>query len=411
MKVVSDQYDILISGAGPVGAALACALADNGLRIGLTETYAHDATRPPDTRSIVLSHGSCLIFQGLGLWQRMKPFTAPVRSVRVSQQASLGSLRLKATDLNIDALGYVIPAARLSEVIRARISELDDVNLFSPARLDGVRLDSKMLRVGCDQCPGAVLKTRLLVIAEGAQSGLRTQLGFQVAKRPYHQTAITTTLHMAEVHHDDSFHRTTPLGPVALLPGSNNQRAVVMTVAEHQVDAVMSLSDADLIARIQSVFGKALGTVQTVGPRQAWPLVLTQVNEQVRERIVLLGNAAQCLHPIGAQGLNLSLKDMALLAECITDAVKAGSDPGALDLLLQYRLMRKNDQQRTILFTDTAARLFDLNIPLATVCRGLAINALEHVPGLKQAFMRRVLGLSGRWPRLMLKGQATFQAG
>jgi 2-octaprenyl-6-methoxyphenol hydroxylase len=176
--------------------------------------------------------------------------------------------------------------------------------------------------------------------------------------------------------------------------------AVVWTVASEQAESIMALDDADFLVRLQERFGYRLGRLEKVGRRQAWPLRLVQAKESVRARLALVGNAVHTLHPVAGQGFNLGVRDVAVLAEVLVDALQAGEDPGSLRVLNRYGEWRHRDHQNVMVFTDGLARLFTLPLPALGMARSAGMLALDLLPPAKRWLTRMTMGRSGRTPKL-----------
>lgn len=402
--MTATDYDLLIIGGGMVGASLACALAGQGLRIGLVEAAPLTVNDPPgyDDRSIALAEGTRRIFQTLGLWEALAPDATPIRQIHVSERGSPGFAHLDSCEEGVAALGCVAEARLIGKALLAKLPKLPGVELLCPARLETVVIepDAACVTLRFPDERTVALRASLLVAADGAHSPVREQLGIAALRWEYGQQAVIANVTPARPHENVAYERFTPDGPVALLPLSGNRCAVVCTVDDADERAVMALDDAGFIALLQERFGDRLGPFLRVGRRQAWPLFLLKAREQVRSRLALIGNAAHTLHPIAGQGFNLGIRDVAALAEVISDAGRMGEDIGALKALNRYADWRRRDQRQTVLFTDALNRLFAHPLPPLRIARTLGLLAFDLSPPLKRRFARQAMGLDGRLPRL-----------
>jgi 2-octaprenyl-6-methoxyphenol hydroxylase len=398
-----EQYDIVIVGGGMVGASLACALSGRGLRIATVEAV-QPAVRSEagyDDRAIALAYGTKKIFTGLQLWDRLAAEATPIHQIHVSDRGHFGMARMDRAEEGLPAIGYVVPARVIGQVLGEAVARTEGVDSWCPATVttvhrtdDGVQLD-----LSCDGVPVS-LDTRLIVAADGADSLMREQFGIGHIERDYEQTAIVTNITPQLPHNNIAYERFTETGPMALLPMTGQRCAVVWTVASDQAGAVMALDEADFLARLQERFGYRLGRLEKVGRRQAWPLRLVQAKESVRERLALVGNAVHTLHPVAGQGFNLGVRDVAVLAEVLVDAMQAGDDPGSLAVLNRYGEWRRRDHQNVMVFTDGLARLFTLPLPALGVARSAGMLALDLLPPVKRWLTRMTMGRSGRTPKL-----------
>ncbi|MFA7387690.1 MAG: 2-octaprenyl-6-methoxyphenyl hydroxylase [Thiohalobacteraceae bacterium] len=397
------DYDILISGGGLVGASLACALGGRGLRVGMIEAVPFGAVDQPsyDDRAIALAQGTQRVFAGMGLWPALEPRATPIHKIHVSDRGRFGFARLDRDEEGVPALGYVALARDIGATLGERLATLSEVELRCPASVVGVETQPDSVRLRLETPEGEQrLTTRLLVAADGAQSTLRELLQIPTSVWEYGQSAVIANVTPERPHQSIAYERFTDTGPIALLPMSENRCALVWTLRNDQVNAVMSLEDAEFLTRLQERFGNRLGRLQRVGHRVAYSLRLVRARESVRPRVALIGNAAHTLHPIAGQGFNLGLRDVAALAEVLLDAHRAGRDIGDLDVLRQYAAWRQADHRRVIAFTDSVTRMFSNALPPIAWARDIGMLALDMFPPAKRLFARTTMGRAGRLPRL-----------
>lgn len=401
--MTTTDYDLLIVGGGMVGASLACALGDQPLRIAVVEAVASDAPIQPsyDDRAIALAAGTRRIFEGMGLWADLCDGVTPIHRIHVSDRGRFGFARLDCREQGVEALGYVAPAHVLGAGIGARLRELPAVDLICPARVESVQPGPERATVRLSTADGTRdVRARLVVAADGARSAVREQLAISSTCWEYGQTAIVTNI-TAQLDHDHvAFERFTDTGPLAMLPMDGRRCAVVWTVPDAAVDETMRLDDDSFLARLQERFGQRLGRLEQVGRRYSYPLRLIRAREPVRERLALIGNAAHTLHPIAGQGFNLGLRDVAVLAQVLSDALRAGEDIGGSDVLRRYGNWRKADYMRVITFTDGLARIFANPLGPVGLVRDAAMVLLDMAPPAKRALAKLTMGRAGRLPRL-----------
>jgi len=396
--------DVIIAGGGMVGATLACALSGKGLRIVLVEPVRNEQRAEPgyDDRAIALAWGTSRIFAGLGIWESLSLHATPIHRIHVSDRGHPGMVHLDRETEGLPAIGYVVPARALAQVLAEAVSRLDDVTRLCPATVSGYRAGADHVEVQLQEAPGArTLPAELLVAADGAGSMLREQAGITSRRRDYHQVAIVTNITPQLPHDHVAWERFTETGPLALLPMSAGRCAVVWTVTTAQADRIMALSDAAFLARLQERFGSRLGRLQRVGTRQAWPLQLLSAGRAVADRLALVGNAIHTLHPVAGQGFNLGARDVAALAEVLVDAQRAGQDIGAAPVLARYAQWRSRDHRNVTLFTDGLARLYTLTLPGCGLLRSAGMLAFDLLPPAKRMLTRLTMGRSGRTPRLV----------
>jgi len=354
-----------------------------------------------DDCAIAIAYGSQQIFASLGLWPALAPHAGPIRGVHVSEAGRFGATRLRCTDGGVEALGYVVSARALGQVLLAAREHLPDVQWFQPAAVTALVQGPTAVRVDIDrEGTPQVLRGTLVVACDGGQSVVREHLRAPTSGWDYGQRAIATNVTPERGHHGIAYERFTRGGPLALLPMIDERCAVVWTNSSRQAERLLALPDDGFLAALQSQFGARLGRLLRVGRRQSYPLRLVQVRRAVYPRVVLIGNAAHNLHPVAGQGFNLGLRDAAVLAEVILGAVRAGTDLGEPHMLRRYADLRRGDQRATVAITDTLARLFTVPLGPMAAGRGLGLVTLDLLPALKRRLVRRGMGLGGRLARL-----------
>jgi 2-octaprenyl-6-methoxyphenol hydroxylase len=405
------EFDLLIVGGGLVGASLAIALSGQGLRIGLLDAAPLGVDSQPnyDDRGIALAYGSSRIFAGLGIWPALRERAEPIRRIHVSDRGHFGFTRLVAEEEGVEALGYVITAKAIGQVLLAELDERaarGELSLINPARVTDIEPDDDRVRLDI-QHDGERrrLSAGLLVAADGAQSFVRERLGIKTRQWRYDQHAVVANITPSRPHEGVAYERFTEEGPVALLPMSEQRCALVWTLSDARLDEIMGLDDSAFVDAFQGRFGYRLGRFVKVGRRQSYPLSFLRALEASRPRVAVIGNAAHTLHPIAGQGLNLGLRDVAALAEEIAAArgrgvAAAGVDVGAEPVLRAYDHWRRRDQQAVSLATDGLVRLFTNPLGPLRVARNLGMVALDSLPFAKHALARGAMGVAGRLPRL-----------
>lgn len=402
----SPPYDLAIAGGGLVGASLALALAPLGLRIALVEGVAPVAgsgDHPSfDERTTALANGTVRVFQGLGVWRHMEREATPIRRIHVSEQGRFGTARIDAAEQGLKALGYVLPNRVIGAGLWAGLQACPGVELIAPARALGSELagDLRVLTIERNGSEHRVA-ARLVVAADGAKSVVREQAGIAADDWAYGQTAIIATVATQRFHDHVAYERFTPEGPIAVLPLAEGRCGVVWTRHPAEAARLLGLQDQEFVAEFQRAFGFRLGRILKVGVRHGYELGLVRTARHVAERLAVVGNAAQSMHPIAGQGFNLGLRDAASLAEVIVDARSAGeTDPGASDTLAAYAKWREEDQGRIVAFTDGLVRLFGSPLGFARGLRSAGLLAFDAFPPAKAAMARLSVGAAGRVPRL-----------
>ncbi len=392
------RFDVVIVGGGLVGASVALGLADTPLRVALIEP-APPAAAPAtwDERCIALNEASHRILRALGVWPELARTAAPILSTHISEQQRFGVARFSAQEAGLEALGYNIPIRRIGEALWQRVVSRGRCTIITPARLSGIDGGADGVTLHLED--GAQLDARLVVAADGMNSPLRAWLGLAAERRDYGQSAIVTAVRSARPHRGCAYERFTPEGPIALLPkpweAAENLCSLVWTTPTEQVETRLNWSDETFIGHAQETFGERLGRFSTLGQRQAYPLVRVMSERLTAPRVVFVGNAAQSLHPVAAQGFNLGLRDAATLSELL--AAHQG-DAGAAEVLERYAALRSDDRSRVAEFTDRLVRLFSNRVPGLRGLRHLGLLALDLAPPVREAVLWQNLGFGGYTP-------------
>ncbi len=393
--------DIVIAGGGLVGASLALALSGAGRRVLLIEGVAPDSSVQPsfDERTTALGNASRRIFEALGVWDDLAREAAPIRVIHVSEAGRFGSARLRAEEQGVEAFGHVIPNRVIGATLWRALRHAEGVTVRVPARVTAVEIaaDGAALTVTDGGGAEEVVTARLLVAADGAQSVVRAAAGIAAAVEDYDQVAITAAVVADRPNDGTAYERFTASGPVAVLPLRGGGYGTVWACTAARAAQVLELSDAAYLAALQERFGWRIGRLLRAGRRASYPLKLSRAAATVGTRTVLVGNAAQGLHPVAGQGFNLGLRDAALLAEHI---VAAGGDPGVPGLLDGYHRARAADRGGVVRFTDSLVKLFASRLPGVSVLRDLGLVLFDLSPPAKRALARVSLGFGGPTPRL-----------
>ncbi len=396
------EFDLLIAGGGLAGTSIACALDSVGISTAIIESVAMDASSQPsfDDRAIALAWGSRRIFEGIGIWDAIMPTATPIHHIHISEKGRFGQAHLDAEEESVEALGYVALARDIGHALHQRMLE-SKVHRFCPATLIDFKTGNDKV-MATIQAHGntETVTAKLLIAADGKESGIRQALGIESRESAYNQAAIVSNLLPGKPHNNIAYERFTTEGPLALLPMTDNRFGVVLTVPQEQVEEYLALDDAAFIEQVQKRIGFRCGRFHQAGKRASYPLVLMRTEEITAQRVALVGNAAHALHPISGQGFNLGLRDIATLVDVVTDAIKQGEDPGSEAVLQKYAKWRKQDVRSITLATDGLARIFSNPLVGVGTARSAGLVATDLLPGLRHRIARHAMGVLGKQPRL-----------
>lgn len=399
------KYDLVIVGGGMVGASLAVALKNSGLSIAIIEAFAWKGQQQPsfDDRSIALSYGSKKILEAMSVWSEIKDQCQPIKTIHVSDRGYFGATRLYHDEEKVEALGYVIENRVMGEVLQNEIESMPHVEVLMPATVELVNELTEEVQLTVLQGDQTTsICTSLLVAADGAMSKVRDMVGITHRKDEYSQSAVIANVVTEKYHQAVAYERFTDTGPLAFLPmtrGENNEQriSVVWTIKREDQQEIMQLDDAEFMKRLQERFGYRLGRIIKTGKRNVYPLALTESEQLIKDRVVVIGNAAHGLHPVSGQGFNLALRDVALLAEKITE--KGVQIP--VSWLGEYAELRKKDMNRVFRMTDGLVKIFSNKLMPLAHARAAGLMMVDCMPSLRHLLAKQSMGLVGKMSRLM----------
>ena len=389
------RHDVVIVGGGLVGASLAIALEQSGVDVAMVEA-APAGSLPPvfDERNLSFADATVNALTALGVLQRLQTPGAPIRRIHVSRRGDFGRVKLDAARYGRTAFGQIVVASDFGHALETRLSLLPRLTRYRPARfvgLDAADANVRHLRI-VDEHGDRTLAARLLVGADGTRSGVRDALDIDAGQHAYDQTLFVARMRAERAPDGTAYERFGDEGPTALLPRNDGHYGLVHGVADDHADAVAALDDAAFLAHVQRAFGWRVGRLLSIGPRSRHPAISVRATQLIAARGVLVGNAAQTLHPIGAQGFNLGLRDALTLAEIIEEH---RDDPGSDSALAAYARRRREDHARTFAFSDGLARLTANDASMLRPLRSLGLLALEGAPWLQAMLVGGAMGYRG----------------
>ncbi|MHB1896077.1 MAG: FAD-dependent monooxygenase [Metallibacterium sp.] len=392
---------ILIVGGGLVGSSLALALDAADVACTLVEAAPQRTDAPSvEERNLALARATVNGLQAIGVWAHAQAEAQPMRRVLVSRAGDFGSLRLHAHEAGVDSLGHTLPARALGAALQSALRAARQVEHLTSARARALHVDAAAARVEIETAQGVLTRRYALVVgADGSESLVRAALGIDVQRHDYRQSLIVGQVRCARALDGCAYERLGDDGPVALLPLAGERAGLVLGVAAEACEAVLALDEAAYLAYAQQRLGWRAGRLLHAARRQAWSIRRSVATALVATRAVLVGNAAQTVHPIGAQGFNLGLRDALTLAELLA----TGGDPGDAARLAAYAARRAPDRDGVLRFTHALATLGCLQQPALGPLRSLGLFAGQVLPPLHQRLLRHGMGWRGQPPHAVLE--------
>ena len=401
-----NQYDVVIIGAGIVGATAACALGEADVRVALVEARplasdTDDGVR--DARVFAITRASQRIFEALGVWDRIIARDAyPFREMEVWDAGGTGVIHFDSADIGEPCLGHIIEPRIIHAALRERLGSLAAVTLFCPAHFTDITVDNSAVSVNLEE--GATLTAALIVAADGARSPLRERLGMPTRVHDYQQSSLVARVASEFPHQATAWQRFLPGGPLAFLPMEEGWSSIVWTLPTAEVADMLALDRDAFHAALGQAFDFRLGRIVDSERREAWPLTRLHAEHYVRERAALIGDAAHAIHPLAGQGVNLGLLDAAALAEVVLAARARGGDPGALPVLRRYERWRRGDNLLMMSAMDGFNMLFGNELGPVRWLRNFGLSMVNAAGPAKELLMRHAAGLAGDLPALARTG-------
>ncbi|WP_417445685.1 2-octaprenyl-6-methoxyphenyl hydroxylase [Kangiella sp.] len=396
-------YPVVIIGGGMAGASLALALANIGIENAVFEAFAPESNAQPgfDDRTVALSAASLNILKKLGLEKDLYSVAAPIKKIHVSDQGHCGFARIDGEECGVQALGAVIENWQLGQALNQAISKQSLIDYQAPAKVVDIQqsADEATLRIELSDGTEEV-KAGLVVLADGARSQLRQQLHIDAQINDFRKSAVVCNLTTQLPHQNCAYERFTQDGPLALLPLTKNRMALVWSKPTKEAQSLVELDETEFAKQLEEAFGARLGKITKVGSRKSFPLIQLKAETLFRGRCVLIGNAAQSLHPIAGQGFNLGLRDVAELTEILASVKEVVEDSdqslaqqlGAYQVLRQYQEKRQVDREQTLWVTESLARLFSNPWLPLSISRNLLLKAMDVAPVAKGVFASQAMG-------------------
>ena len=402
---MTHDADVLIAGGGLNGTSLALALASGGLSVAVVDPAPPGRREAPefDGRSYALALTSQRLLKVLGVWAKVAAEAQPILEIKVTdgragEGASPFVLEFDHAEIEEGPMGYMVEDRFLR---RALLESLSASPLVT--QIEGTVTDHRAEEgsVTARISDGRSLRARMIVGSDGRMSPTAARAGIRRQGWRYGQTALVCAIAHELPHHGVAHQFFMPPGPLAILPLPGNRSSIVWSETEANAARIQALDDAGYLDVLRPRFGDFLGDISLAGKRWTYPLALSMTQSFTGPRLALVGDAAHAMHPIAGQGLNAGLKDVAALAEVLTDARRRGEDIGRPEVLDRYQRWRRFDTATLLLATDLFNRLFSNDNGFLRLARDLGMGAVNAMPGVRRRFIREAAGLTGDLPRLL----------
>ena len=407
-----QDVEVLVVGGGLVGATLAGVLATAGIDTALVDREDPAAVLDTgfDGRASAIAAGSRHMFEAVGLWDHV-PAAQPILDIhvtdgRIGRRASPLGLRYDHREVG-EAMGHIVENRHLRMAQQHFLATRDNLHHYAPVAV--ARVVRREHDAEARLADGRRIRARLVCACDGRNSRLREEAGIRARRWQYDQSAVVATLAHETPHNGTAYEHFLPSGPFAMLPltdasDGTHRSSIVWTEKHAMAKRAVDLDDATFAREVLRRFGDELGTVRPIGPRFRYPLGGLHADRYITNRLALVGDSAHAIHPIAGQGLNLGLRDVAALAECIVDARRLGLDVGTQQVLTRYQRWRRVDNLTLVAATDSLDRLFSNDFGPVRLARDLGMAAVDRMGPLKKVFMRHAMGMFGDLPRLV-KGE------
>ncbi len=406
---MTHKFEVIVVGAALNGLAAGLALGGRRARRPLSVAVVdlHDPRRKTsngeDARALAITASSRRMFEALGVWEKAAPHMQEMREISVTDGNGPGArpvlLQFGDTSAEQTSSAHMVESGYLLQALLAAVEESPNITLFTGQAVSQQSFGPGLARLTL--ADGRQYSASLIVAADGGKSPLRRAAGIETVGWPYDQMGIVATFDHTLPHGGRAEEHFTPAGPFAILPLPGNRSSIVWTKGTAEAKRLLSLPAQDFETALETEIGSQLGNLTLVGRQQGYPLSMSVAKKFHGVRLALVGDAAHVIHPLAGLGLNLGLRDVAALAECVAEAYALGQDIGGLPVLERYTTWRRFDTVATAATMDGFNRLFSNNVPLLKNLRALGLRATNQLTGLKKIFAKEAAGQAGALPRLL----------
>lgn len=388
---MEKYFDVVVVGGGLVGAAFALALKGSGLKLAVIEAHPPQALPLDDSwdsRIYAVSPGNAAFLRELGVWDEMaQARIAPVYEMRVFGDDNTSQLHFDAYEAGLSELTFILESRLMQDAMWQKLQGAADIEMLCPAACESIDWlpDEAVLRLK----GGDVLRTRLVVGADGAQSWVRQEAGIEAKPRTYRQMGVVANFATEKSHANVAYQWFRPDGVLAWLPLPNNRISIVWSVWEDQAQELVALPAEELTARVAQAGGHVLGALRLITQAAAFPLRILNLDAMVKPRLALIGDAAHNVHPLAGQGVNLGFRDAKELAQVLH--ARSLFDCGDYQLLRRYERARQEDILSMQLTTDALQKMFNNTNPLLGTLRNFGLALTNRLGWLKNRLVRHAL--------------------
>lgn len=398
--------DVIIVGGGLNGLTMALALGSADFKVTLVDAVPPDEALGAafDGRVFAIAFASCRMYEALGLWDALAKDAQPINDIMVTDGTVRGGasplfLHFDHKEIGDAPLGHLMESGHMRAVLTKAVMDAPEIDFRAPAKVVDQAVDAYGFTVTLED--GTNLRAPVALASDGRGSPLRKWAGIKTVGWPYNQIGIVTTVEHEEDHEGIAQEFFLPSGPFAILPMTGRRSSLVWTEKTKAAETILALSPERFAEELKARFGNYLGPIKAAGPVWSYPLDLKLAREYIAPRMALIGDAAHGIHPIAGQGLNMGLRDVAQMAQVLTDATRLGEDIGSAPVLERYQQARRFDNTFNSLAMDALNRLFSNDIPPVRLARDIGLAAVNKMGPARRFFMRQAGGDVGDLPRLL----------